>query len=89
MELKSFYLSMTQDQRDAFAARCETTGGHFRNVVYGKTCGEKLAIAIERESLGVVRCEEMRPDVDWAYLRGTVAVDAAEPAKTEPPKEAA
>jgi DNA-binding transcriptional regulator YdaS (Cro superfamily) len=24
---------------------------------------------IERETGGAVRCEELRPDVDWAYLR--------------------
>ena len=29
------------------------------------------AITIERESGGAVRCEDLRPDVDWAYLRGT------------------
>lgn len=44
---------------------------------------------IERETAGAVRCEELRPDIDWAYLRGTVAVDAEKPAKTEIPKEAA
>lgn len=27
--------------------------------------------AIERATLGIVRCEDLRPDVDWAYLRGT------------------
>lgn len=27
--------------------------------------------AIERATNGAVRCEELRPDVDWAYLRGT------------------
>lgn len=26
---------------------------------------------LERLSGGLVRCEEMRPDVDWSYLRGT------------------
>lgn len=26
---------------------------------------------IERLTNGQVRCEELRPDVDWAYLRGT------------------
>lgn len=71
MDFKFFYSSMGSDERDAFAARCLTTSGHLRNVVYGKTCGEKLAISIERESGGVVRCEDLRPDVDWAYLRGT------------------
>lgn len=27
---------------------------------------------IERLTAGAVRCEDLRPDVDWAYLRGTV-----------------
>lgn len=26
---------------------------------------------IERATNGAVRCEDLRPDVDWAYLRGT------------------
>ena len=26
---------------------------------------------IERATDGAVRCEDLRPDVDWAYLRGT------------------
>lgn len=31
---------------------------------------------IERLTNGVVRCEELRPDVDWAYLRKTVGGEA-------------
>lgn len=27
--------------------------------------------AIERATSGAVRCEDLRPDIDWAYLRGT------------------
>lgn len=27
--------------------------------------------AIERATAGAVRCEDLRPDVDWAYLRAT------------------
>lgn len=27
--------------------------------------------AIERATSGIVRCEDLRPDVDWSYLRGT------------------
>lgn len=27
--------------------------------------------SIERVTLGAVRCEDLRPDVDWEYLRGT------------------
>lgn len=28
-------------------------------------------LEIEKVTEGVVTCEELRPDVDWAYLRGT------------------
>lgn len=31
--------------------------------------------SIERATNGAVRCEDLRPDVDWAYLRGTSAVN--------------
>ena len=31
--------------------------------------------AIERATGGVVRCEDLRPDVDWAVLRGTVTAE--------------
>ena len=26
---------------------------------------------IEKATHGAVRCEDLRPDIDWAYLRGT------------------
>lgn len=33
--------------------------------------------AIERATGGAVTCEELRPDVDWAVLRGTAPVPLA------------
>ena len=39
--------------------------------------------AIERATGGAVRCEDLRPDVDWAYLRATdcpVSTEAIKPA---------
>lgn len=89
MDFKDFYISIPVDKRAQFADACETTVGQLRNIAYGRPCGEKLAISIERESAGAVRCEDLRPDVDWAYLRGTVAVDPEKTPKTEPTKEAA
>lgn len=37
---------------------------------------------IERLTLGVVRCEVLRPDVEWGYIRGTSAgmADSGAPA---------
>jgi DNA-binding transcriptional regulator YdaS (Cro superfamily) len=69
MDLRTLWLSMSFDARQTFAERCGTSFGHLRNVVYGKPCAEKLAIAIDRETQGAIRCEDLRPDVDWAYLR--------------------
>lgn len=34
-------------------------------------------IAIERATGRCVTCEDMRPDVDWAYLRGTAPAHQA------------
>jgi len=31
---------------------------------------------IERLIGGAITCEELRPDVDWSYLRGTAAASA-------------
>ena len=72
MELREFFTSLTPRDRADFATRCETSERHLRNIAfYGKTCGEYLAINIDRESKGKVKCESLRPDVDWQYLRGT------------------
>lgn len=37
--------------------------------------------SIERATEGAVRCEELRPDIDWGYLRASASI--------EPSKEAA
>lgn len=76
MSFRNFYLAMTVEQRSDFAQRCGTSAGQLRNVAYGRQCGEALAINIERESNGSVVCEDMRPDVDWAYLRGLPSASA-------------
>lgn len=64
--------------KEAFAKRCETTWGFLKLVAYGhRRAGESLAINIDRESAGQVTCEELRPDVDWAYLRQSLKRAAA------------
>lgn len=39
--------------------------------------------AIERATNGIVRCEGLRSDVDWAYLRGTSTVNRKTSPKTK------
>lgn len=75
MDLKEFLKGKSLPERESFALRCGTTLRHLNNVAYGcKTCGESLALNVDRESNGEVSCETMRPDVDWAYLRGKTPV---------------
>ncbi len=72
MNLKTYLFSMPVADRVKWAARCGTTYPHLRNVAYGqKPCSPVLAINVERESGGAVRCEDLRPDVDWGYLRNS------------------
>ena len=71
--LLPFWQSLSQGARQRFAKRCGTSANHLRNVAYGlKSCGASLCINVERESGGAVRCEDLRPDVDWDYLRLTL-----------------
>lgn len=59
--------------REEFAVACGTTINYLRKVLSRNRFvpDAALCIAIERESKGAVRCEELRPDVDWSYLRRT------------------
>lgn len=84
MNFKSFFFALEVEQREAFAQACDTSSGHLRNIAYGKNCNVKLGVAIERESKGVVRVEDVCPDCDWQYvfsdgaaLRGALPKEAA------------
>nr|WP_241878291.1 YdaS family helix-turn-helix protein [Psychrobacter sp. PraFG1]UNK04744.1 helix-turn-helix domain-containing protein [Psychrobacter sp. PraFG1] len=59
----------SETEREEFAERCGTTLGHLRQIYYGnRTCDAGLAIEIENTNQAVM-CEELRSDIDFAYLR--------------------
>ena len=75
--LAPYLADLPVDQREQFARSCGTTLGYLRKAMSaGHRLGESLCINLERESNGAIRCESLRPDVDWAYLRGSVEVSA-------------
>lgn len=82
MDILLAYLnSLDTAARDAFAIKCGTSVGYIRKAIsIGQRLGEGLCIAIDRESAGVVTCEALRPDIDWAYLRGSKDSAAAKQA---------
>jgi DNA-binding transcriptional regulator YdaS (Cro superfamily) len=72
MDLKTYINQLEAAELEEFAKATSSSVGHLRNITGGlRQAGEALAISIEKASGGAVTCEELRPDVDWAYLRGT------------------
>lgn len=72
MRLIDYIKPLSKDALDELADRCSTSSGQLKQVAGGhRRCGENLAINIERETGAAVTCEELRPDVDWAYLRNS------------------
>ena len=70
MKLIDYLNSIPIADRESFATRCDTSFDYLRQVGYGnRPCREALAITLERESKGELVCEELCPDVDWAFIR--------------------
>lgn len=70
--LLTFINSLSPGEQIAFATRCNTTIGYLRKAIsIDQILGEGLCINIERESGGAVRCEDLRTDIDWAFLRSS------------------
>ena len=71
-KLLAFINGLSPSDQVGFASRCKSSIGYLRKAIsVGQQLGEGLCINIERESIGAVTCEQLRPDVDWQYLRGT------------------
>jgi DNA-binding transcriptional regulator YdaS (Cro superfamily) len=71
-KLLTYINSLSKDARMRFVSTCGTSEGYLRKAVcVGQKISSDLCIKIERESDRVVRCEDLRPDIDWAYLRST------------------
>lgn len=73
-KLLTYLNGLSKVDRLAFVARCETSEGYLRKAISkGQRLGESLCINIDRESSGAVRCEDLRPEVDWEYLRNSTS----------------
>ena len=72
MHLDEYLKPLSSKDKKAFAERCGTSWNYMKHIISGvRTPKAALAINIERETGGQVRCETLLPDVDWEYLRNT------------------
>lgn len=70
--LKTYLNTLPVEEQIDLALRCGTTLSYLRKAISIKQrLGESLVINIERETNGSVRCESLRDDVDWGYLRNS------------------
>jgi hypothetical protein len=82
-KLLAFLNGLGKSERIVFCDACGTTERYLRKAISAKQpLGAHLCINIDRESRGAVPCEFLRPDVDFAYLRGT-----SKPGFPGPPQE--
>jgi DNA-binding transcriptional regulator YdaS (Cro superfamily) len=59
----------TKDQSD-LCLKCGTTIGYIRKACsIGQRIGARICVKLEKETQGAIRCEVLRPDVDWQFLR--------------------
>ncbi|GAA5786427.1 hypothetical protein GCM10007860_09980 [Chitiniphilus shinanonensis] len=67
----SEYMKQTRGAAKALADAVGTSPEYLWHLASGrKKCPDvTLCIAIERATDGLVRCEDVRPGVDWLYLR--------------------
>ena len=70
MKLLDYIKPMTKEELEAFAAKCGSTVGQIKQVAYGRRASAELAIRIDMASGGKVRCEDIRGDINWRYVRG-------------------
>jgi DNA-binding transcriptional regulator YdaS (Cro superfamily) len=78
--LLAYLNSLSPEMQEFFAGRCGTSVAYIRKAVSAKQkFGESLCILFERESRGVVTCEQLRPDLleQWNYIRGTKRAKSA------------
>ncbi|TKD40724.1 transcriptional regulator [Azotobacter chroococcum] len=70
MSLHEYIKSLEKLELEALAVRCNTSVGQIKHVAYGnRRAAAGLAVCLERETQGVVTCEELRPDIDWGFIR--------------------
>lgn len=74
LPLLNFMNDLKPPAQERFAGECETTRGQLRQIGYGnRPCSPVTAVAIDRESRGRVTYTSLVPDLDWSYIRKTIA----------------
>lgn len=76
----AYFKDLSKPERESFARTVGTSVAYLWQIIYGqRRCSESMAIEIEKASGRAVRVEDIRPDVDWAYIRESARSIAESP----------
>jgi DNA-binding transcriptional regulator YdaS (Cro superfamily) len=71
-ELREYIKSLNAEQRVAFSEAIGASIGHLRKAIsLRQKLSPAVVVEIERASSGRITCEQLRPDVNWGYLRSS------------------
>ncbi|PUA17296.1 YdaS family helix-turn-helix protein [Glaciimonas sp. PCH181] len=83
-KLLKYLNGLSKGDRTQFVRACGTSEGYLRKAIsISQQIGLDLCINLERESNRAIVCEDLRPDVDWEYLRSTAVKSNLDPMATK------
>lgn len=75
MEIRQYLNSLETVEQHAFASACGTSVNYIRKAAcIGQKFDAALAVRMDRHSKRAVTVDELRPDVDWDYVRNAAPV---------------
>ena len=71
MNLQAYISELSPAGRESFARRIGTSWAYVTQLASGhRRPGARVAVAVEKATKGVVRVEELLPEVEWKVIRG-------------------
>jgi len=78
MDLKTYLSNLKRGGISELANKLEISSSYLSQLSSGSApISMERCIEIEKATGGAVRCEDLRPDIDWAYLRNSQNQEAA------------
>lgn len=75
------YIKTNAGEATRLAAVLRVSKGRVSQIASGVPVSLARAVEIEKATGGAVRCEDLMPGIDWAYLRGTAKSTTPTPTK--------
>lgn len=77
---RTYFKALAKPDRETLAAQVGTSAAYLWQIAYGqRRCSESMAIEIEKATSRAVQVEDLRADVDWAYIRDSAQSIADSP----------